>query len=112
MSTTLNLENSVQVPTQILLRFGNFLLACTLYAVHLGHSLPQEITNLCQMAGLCGFAIYFALELVADQRAREQRKSLHDVSNRVNFADRQLSNRLLAEQKISRILEQERRRTC
>lgn len=89
--------------TQIWLRFGTFLLACTLFAMYWGHSLPQEVAELCRLCGLCGFAFYFALEFVADQRARVEHRLHWQASLRGVLADQQFSKRLLAEQAMARL---------
>lgn len=110
MCPSIDSANTADARTQVLLRFGNFLLACVLYGFQLGDAISDEAANLCQMASHCGFAFYFALELVADRRAREEKSSQEDLRIRVNLADQQLANRLTAEQKMVRIRERERQR--
>ena len=49
-------------------RFAIIVLACILIGLGWGNSLDHNIAGICKMFGLCGFAFYFCLELVAYQR--------------------------------------------
>lgn len=49
-------------------RFTIIVLACILFGLGWGNSLDPNIAGICKMFGLCGFAFYFCLELVAYQR--------------------------------------------
>lgn len=95
-------------PTQILLRFGTFLLACTLFAMHWGRTLSQEVADLCRLCALVGFACYFVLELVADQRARIERQRQCQASLQTDLADQQFAKRLRAEQAMANLRNRER----
>jgi hypothetical protein len=95
-------------PTQIVLRCGTFLLACTLFAMSRGRTLPQEVADLCRLSALVGFACYFVLELVADQRARMERHKAWQASLQTDLADQQFAKRLRAELAMANLRNRER----
>lgn len=101
-------QESTRSLLQFLLRFITCLLACFLLALQLRLSLPQEVANLCQFAGLNGLAFYFALELVADQRARQQQQEQLATNAGFTLGDLRLAYRLSEENRIAKILEAER----
>lgn len=105
-------HGKARAPEQVVLRFGTFLLACVLLALHWGRSLSQELADICQLIGLCGLAFYFALEAVADQRARQEQQKEQQDTNADGFmlGDQRLSRRLSAEKKMASIIEKERLR--
>lgn len=97
-------EESPDAVWPVTLRFGSLLLACVLLALHWGRSLSEEVADLCELFGICGLAFYFALELVADQRARAASKKQRTIG----LGDSRLEFRLQAEHKMARIVEHER----
>lgn len=99
-------QESARSPQQILLRLATFLLACVLLALHWGHSLSQEVADLCRFVGLNGLAFYFALELVADQRARKEQQ---DTKMSFVLGDQRLSHRLREEKRMATIVEMDLR---
>ena len=103
MQLALCQENSARGQEQVVLRFGTLLLACVLLALNWGRALSQDVANMCQLFGVCGLAFYLSLELVADQRAKQE------TNTNMNFylGDHRLSQRLLAEQTMAQIVERE-----
>ena len=103
MQLTLCHENSAYDPGQVMLRFGTLLLACVLLALNWGRSLSPDVANMCQLFGICGLAFYFSLEMVADQRAKQE------MNTNTNFllGDHRLSQRLLGEHMMAQIAERE-----
>jgi CheY-like chemotaxis protein len=57
-------------------RFTIIILACILFGLGWGNSLDPGIAGVCKMFGLCGFAFYFCLELVAYYRDRHRNRLL------------------------------------
>ena len=75
--------NSVRVEA---FRFTIVILACILFGLGWGNSLDTDIAGVCKMFGLCGFAFYFCLELVAYHRDQHRAKLLRWSAER-NPAD-------------------------
>lgn len=88
----------------VMFRFISLLLSCVLLALNMGRSLSHEVANLCQLFGLCGMAFYFCLELVADQRARNELKA----KTNIRAGDQRLANRLQTEQAMAVLVASER----
>lgn len=57
-------------------RFSIIILACILFGMGWGNSLDASMAGVCKMFGLCGFAFYFCLELVAYHRTQHRAKLL------------------------------------
>jgi len=57
-------------------RFCIIVLACILFGLGWGNSLDASMAGVCKMFGLCGFAFYFCLELVAYHRIQHRAKLL------------------------------------
>ncbi len=57
-------------------RFTIMILAGILFGLGWGNSLDSDIAGVCKMFGLCGFAFYFCLELVAYHRDQHRSKLL------------------------------------
>lgn len=55
-------------------RFTIIILACVLFGLGWGNSLDATMAGICKMFGLCGFAFYFCLELVAYHRDQYRAK--------------------------------------
>lgn len=91
----------------ILIRLTTFLLACVLLALQMCNVLSQEDANICRFVGFNGIAFYFALELVADQRANKEQ-----LVTSAGFAlgDQRLAFRLFEEQRLAKIRESELRK--
>lgn len=102
-------QNSPRSLPQVLIRLISCLLACFLLALQMERSLSPEVAQLCQFAGLNGLAFYLALELVADQRARQRQEQLAAHSG-IAVGDLRLSYRLQEERRMAQILEAERRK--
>lgn len=102
-------QNSPQALPQVLIRLISCLLAGFLLALQMERSLSPEVAQLCQFVGINGLAFYLALELVADQRARQQQEQL---AANAGFAvgDLRLSYRLHEERRMAQILEAERQK--
>lgn len=88
---------------QILARLINFAIAFLLLALSIGWPLSQKTADVFWMLGLNGLAFYFAMELVADQRARQEQQALLDTNERLALGDRRLSSRLLEEQILANV---------
>lgn len=58
------------------------LLACILFGLGWGNSLDSQMAGICKMFGLCGFAFYFCLELVAYHRERHRARLVKWVAER------------------------------
>lgn len=103
-------QESAQSLQQIFIRLTSFAIAFLMLAMSIGWPLSREIADACWIAGLNGIAFYFALELVADQRARQEQQS--QLSTEAGFAlgDQRLAHRLLEEQRLARIRESELRK--
>jgi hypothetical protein len=105
MQLALYQEKSAHAPGQVTLRFGTLLLACVLLSLNWGRSLSQDVANMCQVFGVCGLAFYFSLELVADQRAKQEMNT--NTNTNFHLGDQRLSQRLLAEHMMAQIAERE-----
>lgn len=57
-------------------RFMIIILACILFGMGWGNSLDPTMAGICRMFGLCGFAFYFCLELVAYYRDQNRSRVL------------------------------------
>jgi len=57
-------------------RFTIIVLAGILFGLGWGNSLDTNVAGICKMFGLCGFAFYFCLELVAYHREQHRAKLL------------------------------------
>lgn len=57
-------------------RFTIIILACILFGMGWGNSLDATMAGICRMFGLCGFAFYFCLELVAYHRDQNRSRVL------------------------------------
>lgn len=101
-----NPQNSPRSLPQVLIRLISGLLACFLLALQMERSLSPEVAQVCQFAGLNGLAFYLALELVADQRARQQLAADSGIA----MGDLRLSYRLHEERRMAQILEAERQK--
>lgn len=88
---------------QILARLINFAIAFLLLALSIWWPLSQKTANVFWMLGLNGLAFYFAMELVADQRARQEQQALLDSHERLVLGDKRLSERLIEEQIVANI---------
>jgi DNA-binding response OmpR family regulator len=64
-------DSSVRVEA---FRFSIVVLACVLFGMGWGNSLNSSMAGVCKMFGLCGFAFYFCLELVAYNRSQLRQK--------------------------------------
>lgn len=100
-------QESAHSPQQILIRLTSFALAFLMLTLSIGWPLSREIAEVCWIAGLNGIAFYFALELVADQRARQELQT--PLSTNAGFAlgDQRLAYRLFEEQRLAKIREAE-----
>ncbi len=68
----MNWVNWKQEPWTVIFRFNTMILATVLVVMSYSSSLPPNIARLCHLFGFCGWAFYFCLELVADQRAQRR----------------------------------------
>lgn len=100
MSVSSRSDGSDSLSWSVIMRFGTVLMACVLLAASAGQSLTVNMANVCYSFGMLGLASYFCLELVADQRERQQAKRCsHD-------AERRLSCRLRGEQRMAAQMQQ------
>lgn len=100
-------QESAQSLQQILIRLTSFALAFLLLAISIGWPLSQQLADVCWIAGLNGIAFYFALELVADQRARQEQQALLATNTGIDLGEQRLSYRLYEEQRLAKIREAE-----
>jgi hypothetical protein len=80
-----------ELPIFVTMRFSTVLLSCIALAFSAGHHFSARFAQFSYFSGLVGLALYFCLELVADQRSRNHRRS------RCVCDERRLSRRLTIE---------------